>query len=289
MSPPAPVPAGAKEAGERTPEFVAFQDAAEQNPAGFGQKKAPAESPRKIKYTSDVKMIVEDFTKAHEELKAALKESHAIVAHSEINSSPNTIRNGVWRIRVPVEQFDKFREALVKLGEEEKNTVDSEDMTSQYYDLEAHVKNRQAEREAIRKLLEKVGEHDIKQVLEVKRELNAITDDINRKEGQLRLWANLTDLTTINLTLREKQKYVAAPPPGIAETPTFGMRVDKTWTDSWESFLGFCQVISLFVIALTPWLPVILVIGVGVWLVGRRVLRRWQTPVASVAPSPPPS
>jgi hypothetical protein len=287
MSAPAPMPAGAKEASPSASEFVAFQNAADQDPVGGGQKKAQAEPPRKIKYTSDVKMIVEDFAKAHEELKAALKESHAIVAHSEINSSPNTIRNGFWRIRVPVEQFDKFREALVKLGDEEKNTVDSEDMTSQYYDLEAHVKNRQAEREAIRKLLEKVGEHDIKQVLEVKRELNAITDDINRKEGQLRLWANLTDLTTINLTLREKQKYVTAPTPTIAETPTFGMRADKTWSDSWESFLGFCQAIALFVIAMTPWLPVILMIGLGVWLVGRRVARPWQTPVASAASSPP--
>ena len=248
-------------------QFVILNDQGQPDP------KAKPEQPRKIKYISDVKVIVEDFAKAEDGLKAALKDAKALVAHAEINSSPNTVRNGLWRIRVPIEQFDGFREALFKLGEVEKNTVDSEDLTSQYYDLEAHIKNRQAEREAVRKLLEKVGDHDIKQVIEVKRELNAITDDINRKEGQLRLWANLTDLTTVSLTLREKQKYAAPAPPASSETPTFAMRADKTWNESWESFLGFCHAIALFAIALTPWLPVALIGGGGAWLLVRRMTR----------------
>jgi len=273
-----------KEAG-KDDVFVALQPDQE----GKGEPKAKAQKQRKIRYTSDQSVIVEDFDKAWEGLKSATLDVQGELAQEEIHSSPGQPRTGTWRIRVPVDQIHVFRTKVIKLGEAERNTLSQEDLTAQYYDLEAHITNRNAEREALRELLKEVGKKDIKHYLEIKRELDGLTDDINRKEGQLRLWKNLTDLTTCTVQLREKQKYIAEKKAEDKEDPTFGMRAGKTWRDSGETFIAFCQGLVLVLIAVTPWLPVPVVVLSMVWLIGRYLSRpRPSPPVAAAVVEPEP-
>jgi uncharacterized protein DUF4349 len=246
--------------------------AAEEQPAP--EQKGKAGQPRKIRYTGDIRLIVNDFGKAEESLDAAIKDARADLANSEINSSADAVKSGTWRIRVPVENFHTFRKAVLKIGEVEKNTVDSEDMTDKYYDLEAHIKNRLAARDAIRDLLKETGKRDMEQYLKVYDKLELLNDEINRKEGQLRLWANLTDLTTITVHLREKQKYLAEKAPNIAEAPTFGMRAGHTWSESWGMFVAFWQWVVIAFIALAPWVSIPLVILLTIGFSARRLLRK---------------
>ena len=191
---------------------------------------------------------------------------------AEINSAASTVRTGVWRVRVPVENLHSFRKAVKKLGVPERDTIESEDMTAKYYDLDAHLTNRKAEQRATREFLVEIGKKDPRYI-EVKRELDSITDDINRKEGQLRLWANLTDLTTCTIHMSEKQPYIAAPKVEAKEVPTFGLRASSTWNTSWDAFVGFLEWIALVAIAVTPWLPIPLLLGTALWLIARRLFR----------------
>ena len=145
---------GAKEGGPHAPEaFVAHQEPAQpgggdvQAKKGGGKENPPAE--RKIKYTADLKIICEEFPKAEEAMKATLKKHKAIVAHSEVSASPGAPRGGFWRVRVPVAEFDNFREAVLKLGEQEKNTADSEDLTDEYLRPgKPHIKNKRSEEDS---------------------------------------------------------------------------------------------------------------------------------------------
>lgn len=225
--------------------------------------------PRRIRYTADLRVIVEEFTKAEEGLKAALKEARGYVAHSEVSGSPSQGRAGNWRVRVPVEQFDTFRDAVKQLGEVERDTSDSEDMTEEFYDLEAHIKNRQAEEEALRALLADKGK-SLSDILLIQEKVNQVRDDINRKQGRLKLVAILADLTTVSVHLWEKQRFDPPPPPAIAEQPTFAERAQKVFTNSWGSLKSLGEVVALTVIAITPWLPVLLIFGLGGWLIARR-------------------
>ncbi len=245
--------------------FVAHMQPDEPAKQG-GAKKPKIDQPRKIKYSSEMRLIVEQFSVAEDAIKAAVKEAKGFIAQSDANNSPGTPRLGHWRVRVPVENFESFRDAIKKIGEVERNTVDSEDFTAQYYDLEAHIKNRHVERDTIRDLLKEIGKKELKYYLEVKRELDSITDDINRKEGQLRLWANLTDLTTVNVYVREKQKFIADERPKEKEVPTFGSRAGKAWSDSWEAVVAFGENIAILAILLTPWLPIPLGLAFVLWL-----------------------
>lgn len=249
---------------------------------------AKKDRPRKIRYTGDIQLIVKDINDAEEALDAASKAAKGEYERAEVNRSANVVRSGIWRIRVPVENLTAFRKAVAKIGDVEKDVLESEDMTAKYYDLEAHLANRKAERDAVRDFLTEIGKKDPR-FLEVKRELNEISDDINRKEGMIKLWKDMTDLTTFTVHMREKQAYNPPAPPKIEPDPSFGERVGKTWEGSWSSFIGFCQGVAIVAVALAPWSPVILVGLFFVWFVARRMSSRAEesAPVVEVVDEKP--
>jgi hypothetical protein len=237
---------------------------------------------RKIKYTADLKLITDEFEKAKADLEAEIKTHQGYEAFADVQSTPGAPRVGTWKVRVPVEQFATFRSAVRKLGEVVNDTVNTEDLTEQYYDLEANIKNLRAEQESWRDMLKKTTDK-VENLIAVKRELDRVTDDIQRKEGRLRVLANLTELTTVNVQVREREKYVPAKGPDAVEKATFAMRAGKTWGDSWDALLDFIQVIGLLAIAVTPWLPFVLVAGVVIAVLYRRHNR---APVARATPNP---
>ncbi|MSQ95776.1 MAG: DUF4349 domain-containing protein [Gemmataceae bacterium] len=270
--PQAPMPAEHDGLGGQ----VAFQEG--QPPQGKGAKEAKVDQPRKVKYTADMKLIVEKLTEAEEALDAARKEAKAEYEKMEVNTSANTVRSGMWRVRVPVDNLNSFRKDVKKIGDVEKDTIESEDMTAKYYDLEAHLTNRKLERDGIREFIKEIGKKD-QRYREVMRELEAISDDINRKEGTLKLWANLTDLTTFTIHMRERQKFIAEtkvddkPPP-----QTFSTRASTTWTASWDLFVGFLEAVAIVAIAIAPWLPIPLVLLLLLWVAVKILVRFTRTP-----------
>ena len=81
------------------------------------EKKAEEVRERKIRYTANLQVVVADLDKAWEKLKTAMKETKAVAAQEEINTSPRKPSAGTWKVRVPVAQLDRFREAVLKLCE----------------------------------------------------------------------------------------------------------------------------------------------------------------------------
>jgi hypothetical protein len=239
--------------------------------------------PRRIIYTAEVRLVVDDLPKAEEQLKELIKQNGGFVAQSELSGSAGSRRSGRWRIRVPVDGFDAFMTEIVKLGFPEVNKTDSQDVTDQFYDLEARIKNRKSEEESLRKLLEETH-GKMEDILAVRRELNQVRSDIDQKEGQLRRLANLSSLTTVNVTLREEKDYV---PP---QSPTFGSNIAGTFTGSVDALQSLGKGLVLFVVAVAPWLPLLLLIAVFAWLLlrRRRPLLAQTVPAASTPPAAAP-
>jgi len=265
---------------EEADEFVALQEPGDkEQPKVPGQAPKQAKLARKIKHVAELKLITEEFDKTRDEVQRLIAKHEGYEAMADVQSSPGAQRIGTWRVRIPIEHFSAFRAAVRRLAEIESDTIATEDLTDQYYDLDAHIKNLKAEQESWREMLKKTNDK-LDNFITVKRELDRVTDDIQRKEGRLRLMANLTELTTVNLTLRERQKYTPDKGPQIAEAATFGMKADKTFGDSWGALVSFGQAIALVAIALAPWLPVIAVLCVPVWYCWRQCRRHVHENVA---------
>ncbi len=248
-------------------------EGAQQEPAA-GRPQAPVEpAPRKIIYTAQVEMIVEDLAHSEGELKRLIQEQKAYVAKSEMRGSPGSPRSGTWTIRVPVDQFNALVEAIGKLGELRRSTIDSDDITDRYYDLKAHMKNNEVEEQGLQKLyLEKSSTGKLDDLLAVRRELRNIRGDIEQQKGQLQRWDKETQYATVVVTMHDRKDYVPT------TSPTFSTSISRTFWGSWESLLSVGQAIVIAVVALTPWLPVLGLIGLAIWLGIRRMQKRRVTP-----------
>jgi len=227
----------------------------------------PKEPTRKIIYTANLFLIVDDLSKAEEALLELVDKHKGLVAQSSITGSSGTPRQGRWRFRIPVDRLEDFRRAVVKLGVPETNTINSEDVTGRYYDLEASIKTYKASEETLRKLMDKAV-NKVEELLVVEKELAARREKIEQLQGELNRLANLTALTTVNVTFREIKNYV---PP---QAPTFGSQLSSTFSDSVEALSGFGRGVVLIGAAIVPWLPLLAVILVPAWIICRRRLRR---------------
>ncbi len=217
-------------------------------------------------------VIVEDFDRAEEAFKQLISQQKGCyVAQAEVTGSAGSPRKGHWKVRVPVGQFEAFVEGVTKLGVPQRNSIDSKDVTEEYYDLEARVKNKKVEEQRLLKHLEK-STGKLEDILAVEREIGRVRGEIEQQEGRLRLLANLTTLTTVSITIQEIKNYI---PP---RAPTFASTIASTFSSSLDALIAFGKGLVLVAIALAPWLPVIAVVVVPAWLVIRRQLRRVSAP-----------
>jgi hypothetical protein len=233
-------------------------------PQGAKGQDAGDKMPRKIIYTANISLVVEDFAKAEQDLRQLVAEHNGYVINSEVQGTPGSPRFGQWKVRVPVEQFDTFRTAVSKLGELERTTTDSQNVTEEYYDTEARIKTQKAEEQSLLKLLEK-STGKLEDILAVRRELSRVREEIERHQGRLQLLTKLTAMTTVTIILRERGSYV---PP---EAATFSSTIAQTFFDSWNMLVGFLKGTVLVVVALAPWLGPLAVLGILAIVLRRRL------------------
>jgi hypothetical protein len=221
---------------------------------------------RKIVYTADVDLVVEDFEATPDKVETLARQFDAYVASSAVTGSPGSPRRGEWKIRVPVEHFEAFLAAARELGEIQSVSVDSQDVTEEFYDVEARIRNKKAEEARLLKLLEDAT-GELEDILAVERELSRVREEIERVEGRLRVLKDLTSLTTVTLTVREIKDYVPA------EGASYTTRVRRGFEASIAALVSTAQGLSIVVIVLLPWLGVLLVLGITplvVWRIARR-------------------
>jgi hypothetical protein len=268
----APPAAQAPVLGAKPPDEVARRGAGKEPAAGErGPADAPAQSSlkRRIIYNGTLQLIVKDLDTAESDFKAILREFGALVANSEMTGSAGAPRSGHWRVRVPVERFDEFMAATVKLGVPQRNTTDSQDVSEEYYDLEDRIKNKKLELDTLRDYLkEKRATSRLDEILTIEKELNRVRTELDQLEGRLRRLKDLTALATADVTLQEVKDYV---PP---QAPTFAGSVQGTFADSIDLLGRFGRGLVIVAVALAPWLMALAAVAVPGWHVGRRYWKK---------------
>ena len=191
---------------------------------GVGAAQAPpADAPRRqIIVTSNLDLIAEDFDRASSSVEQLVKDHAGYVAKADIQGSPGDRRFGSWTLRVPAEKVGTFLHALQGLGEVVRSSTDTQDVTDQFYDLQARTKNRKAEEDALRSLLEKPnGKYE--DMLATRKMLNEVRREIEVEEGQLKRLQLLTALATTNLTMTSRNNYVPPESPGFGTSAGAGV------------------------------------------------------------------
>jgi hypothetical protein len=251
-----------------------------QNPPGPVDPVVGKGSPtqRKIIYTAALDVMVANVDAAVIQTQSILAVNKGYVARSEIRDESASRHSATFTLRVPAENLRSLIDGLIALGTPARNSLDSNDVTEEFVDVEARIKNLKQEEETLNRLLkEKAG--NVEDVLAVRRQLQPVRESIDRSEAHYKYLSAMTALSTVNLTLREKKDEV--PPATVA----FGDQIGTTFLSSWAALVKFGKKLTLAGVAVTAWGPVLLMLAGTGLLVARRSARS----KAANIPIPPPT
>jgi hypothetical protein len=99
-------------------------------------------------------------------------------------------------IRVPRDRFDETLARIEKLGEVTHRDIKAQDVTDEFVDLQARLKNAYAVRDKLTELLSRAA---VKDAIEIEKELGRVTEDIERMEGKLKLLRDQIAFSTVTV------------------------------------------------------------------------------------------
>ncbi len=161
---------------------------------------------RKIVKTGDITLEVEDIAETIDKVAELADELDGYVVSS--HKSENGKRtSGYITIRVPAdrfnEAFDRLRQLAINVPSE---STQAKDVTEEYIDLQARLHNLEATETQYLALLEKAK--TVEEMLKVQRELSNVRGQIEQIEGRMKYLERTSDMSLIEVTLKETKPLV---------------------------------------------------------------------------------
>ena len=182
---PAPMPSGLPEADE------AYKDA--------GAGALPSAEERMIVRTGEMSLVVEDVIDARDEIAQIAARFNGYVVSSWISGEEQEMRGNI-SIRVPDEKFEQALSELRNLALRVKSeSTSSIDVTEEYIDLEARLKNAEATERQYLALLDKAT--DVEDILNIQERLSRVRSEIEQIKGRMQYLERTSSMSLINVYL----------------------------------------------------------------------------------------
>ena len=102
-------------------------------------------------------------------------------------------------IRIPSNKINDAMSAVGNFGKIKYRNLYSEDVTEQFYDLQTRLSTKKIMRSNLEKYLTQA--QDIKDLLEIERQLNSVISDIESMEGRMKRLTNQIDYSTLYINM----------------------------------------------------------------------------------------
>jgi hypothetical protein len=157
---------------------------------------------KKIIKNGDLNLKIKNVENAVKEITQITENQNGEVFSTNFSERVKGQKSGFMTIKVPVDKFEKTLNEIKNVATQVlSESTTGQDVTEQYSDLQAQLKNKRAEEESFIKILDRAGE--IKDVLAVTKELSRVRGEIERLEGRIRFMDSQTEMSTIVINLNE--------------------------------------------------------------------------------------
>lgn len=160
-------------------------------------------SERMMIRTATVAIVVSDTTSAINGITHAIEGEGGYVSDSNVWRDGELLR-GTMTLRVPAARLAATLGAIRKLAVRVQNeSLASQEVTEEYVDLEAQLRNLEATETELRQLMTLVRERSKKasEVLEMHQQLQAIRGQIEQTKGRMRYLSQMTSFASVQLNL----------------------------------------------------------------------------------------
>ncbi|MBI5217529.1 MAG: DUF4349 domain-containing protein [Bacteroidia bacterium] len=211
---------------------------------------------KKIIKEAEISIEVEKYKEVKASITKTIEKWKGYLSKENEMNDAYKISNSI-EIRVPCENFDNLAEDLVKLAKKlDYKRINAKDITDEYYDTKTRLESNKRVEQTYMDLLKKAN--SIGDILEIQEKLGQMREEIESKEGRLKLMDDKVMFSTITLYFYELHDYKYIP----EKMPGFFERLFKALYSGWEGFVTFF--IALFYL----W-PLWLILGAGLYILLR--------------------
>ncbi len=211
--------------------------------------------------TALLSLEVDEAPKALERLRQLVKDNSGYVA--DLREWVDELGNvgAQVKVRVPASRFESMLAEVKTLGKALEVQVSSEDVTEEYVDIDAQLRNLKRTEERLLGHLSRSAK--LADTLAVERELSRVRMEIERLEGRMRYLQHRIAYCTLDITLRPVARTQPLVPPQSFSS-------GKVASDAVRSLVGFAQRLWSLVIWLAVWAVVWLPLLLAGWYGYRR-------------------
>jgi hypothetical protein len=220
----------------------------------------PLYTEKKLIKNGEVSFQTNDLGATKEKIQKALNTRKGYISKENSYDYSNNPTDELI-VRIPAKEFDGFlAEVLDGVEKIDYKKIDIEDVTEQFVDIEARLKNKRQLETKYQELLTKAS--NMEDILKIEKEISIIREDVEASEGRLKYLSNQVSYGTLKITYYEHKTT------GF----NFGGKLGNALKDGATGFLWFIIVI----VQLWPlWLIGAFVWWFIVWLIRRN--RRKKT------------
>ncbi len=170
-------------------------------PSGAFSESGELQDNRMIVRTADMALVVNDVAAALDQIAGLAENIGGYVVSSQRWQDDDRLA-GAITIRVPADDFGDVMAALRSLAVDVTHEdTSARDVTEEYVDLTAGLKNLEATEEQYLRLMEKA--EDVADILAIQRELSKTRDEIERTKGRIQYLERTSATSLISVQLNE--------------------------------------------------------------------------------------
>ena len=204
---------------------------------------------------------------AHGSFEDKVGEAHAVadsyagfvVESFASQGSGKRIAEGSLVLRIPAESYDSALSRLRELGKVESLEESGQDVSKEFVDLNARIRQLRAVEAQLLELLQRAD--DVPAALAVQNQLSQVQLDLEQARGRLQYLDNRVAFATISMSMHEL---------GVVVPKDGGFKIVDAWATAGSAFL---TVVGWLFIGIAVAAPVLILLGLG-FLVGRVIKRR---------------
>ena len=267
----APAAAAPREEPAEAEMFAAADSAAnyggfaltEESAQGFSSNAdAPDENPEKIIYSSDVTVETTDFETSISALAALVEEYDGWIQSSSVNGADyyssargyNANRSAHYTLRIPSSKFSQLMGSLSTLGNVPYSHTYTENVTSQYYDVQARLTAYTTQEARLLEMMELA--ETVSDVIIIEEKLTELRYEIESLQSSLNNWDRRVSYSTVNVSIEEVREYTPE------DEMSYGEELLRSFVDGLKDVGRFFKNTLVNLVGLLPTLVVLAVVFV---------------------------
>lgn len=251
-----------------------------------GSANAPAVDPEKIIYSASVNVETTDFDATLAKLDALVARCGGFVESSSLNGSNYysqsrgyaSNRSAEYTLRIPSSRFHELMNSLSELGNVPYSHTWSENISAQYYDVEARLTACRAQEARLLEMME--AAETVEDLIKIEDRLADLRYQIESLQSTLRNWDRQVSYSAVSLSISEVTIYTPTEEPGYLS------QLQEAAGDGFRAMGRFFRNLSL---GLAELLPLLILVAVLLLIfLPRLKKRRAAKRAAQAQPKPQP-